>query len=190
VLAAARGLGPNFFLFAVSVSFLPIVLIGQIIWAVHTRRVRLPVGVGLGGFAWLLYVWADLLGLGRLDDSYNLALAYAVLLFGIGLMVESRLRPKRWITFLSERSYEIYLLHGVVLFPALDLLVRWMPFGVALPVGLALMMGATELVYRLVDRPGRRLGSLIARRLPGPGGVRSPVPARESAPAPAHIMQR
>lgn len=182
VVAASRSLGANFFLFSVCTSFLPIILIGQIIWAVHSGRVRLPLGFALGVVAWLEYVWADWLGLGRQNNAYNLALAYAVLLFGIGLMVERRLRSRQWITFLSERSYEIYLLHGAVLFPALDLLTRWVPFLVALPVGLLIMMGVVEVVYQVVDRPARRLGGMLARRLPGPRKpARRPAPVRPRA---------
>lgn len=94
--------------------------------------------------------------------SSGLALGYAVLLFGIGMLVESRLRPRKWITFLAERGYESYLLHGVVLFPAIDLLGRRLPFRYALPIAVLLTIGAVELVYRLVDRPSRRL---VARRI-------------------------
>jgi peptidoglycan/LPS O-acetylase OafA/YrhL len=163
VLAAAHTLDAGFRPFAVTVSFLPVIIIGQLAWAVRSRRVRVRVGVAFGAACWLLYVAASLMGLGRSDDSYNLALAYAVLLFAIGLMVEPRIRPSRWITFLADRSYEIYLLQCVVLFPALDFLVRSVPFGVALPVALLVMMGVVEVVYRLVDRPVRRLAGRLTR---------------------------
>jgi peptidoglycan/LPS O-acetylase OafA/YrhL len=78
-----------------------------------------------GAVALALYSSADLLHLGRVDGSNDIALAYAIALFVIGMPVEPRLRPRRWISYLSERGYAIYLLHGVVLFPLLDLVSRW-----------------------------------------------------------------
>jgi peptidoglycan/LPS O-acetylase OafA/YrhL len=65
------------------------------------------------------------------------------------------LRPARWITFLADRSYAIYLLHGVVLFPLLDLLTPSVPLVIALLVGLVGTAGAVELGYRFVDLPCR-----------------------------------
>jgi peptidoglycan/LPS O-acetylase OafA/YrhL len=166
VIATSRLLGPDYHLFAVSVSFLPAVIVGQIIWAAHTGRIRMWVAGACGVVAWALYIAAELLDLGRANGSYDIALAYAIVLFVAGLLLEPRLRPQRWITFLSDRGYAIYLLHGVVLFPLLDLLMRYVPLAVALPVGLAVTLVVVELAYRYVDRPGRRLRGTRQPALP------------------------
>jgi peptidoglycan/LPS O-acetylase OafA/YrhL len=157
VLATSRVLGPDYHLFAVSVSFLPAVFVGQIVWAARAGRIRMWVAGLYGALAWALYIAAELLDLGRVNGSYDIALAYAIVLFIVGLLVEPRMRPARWITFLADRSYAIYLLHGVVLFPVLDLLTRYLPLLLALVVGLAVTLGVVELGHRFVEVPCRRL---------------------------------
>ncbi|HEX5407045.1 MAG TPA: acyltransferase [Pseudonocardiaceae bacterium] len=157
LLATSRVLGPDYHLFAVTVSFLPAVIIGQVCWAARAGRITRWVACAYGVLAWALYIAAELLDLGRSNGSYDIALAYAIVLFVVGMLVEPRLRPRRWITFLADRGYAIYLLHGVVLFPLLDVLTRYVPLLVALLVGLAVTLGVVELAYRFVDVPSRRM---------------------------------
>ena len=77
----------------------------------------------------------------RQDDSYNVALAFAFLLFLIGLLAEPRLRQRAIWTRLSERSYSLYLLHGVIAFPVLDALY---PNGLALRSSAILLPAQTS----------------------------------------------
>ncbi|HEX7662247.1 MAG TPA: acyltransferase [Pseudonocardiaceae bacterium] len=186
-----RAFGPNFFLFAVSVSFLPIILIGQIIWAAHARRIPVWAAVVFTVLAWAIFVTADMLHMGRINDSYDLALGYALLLFCAGLLAEPKLRTLRWAAYLSERSYSIYLLHGVILFPFLDQLSRFMPVLVALPVGLLATLAVVEVTYRLVEHPSHRLGSLLARKIPRrrPHVVETPVVPVIEVPVPSDNEQ-
>ncbi|HEY8373818.1 MAG TPA: acyltransferase family protein [Pseudonocardiaceae bacterium] len=160
----ARDLGANFFLLAVSVSFIPIIVIGQVIWAAQHKRIPLWAAGPMGAAAWCLYVWADLRDMGRLDASYNLALAYAVLFFGLGLFAENRLRERTVWYWLSERTYSIYLLHGLVAFPVLDALGPHLPFSLAALGAVVATFGAVELCYRYVERPSH----LLARKLSRP----------------------
>jgi peptidoglycan/LPS O-acetylase OafA/YrhL len=160
-IVAARAWGADFFLFAVLVSFLPIFTVGRVLWAIHTGTLRLRWGIALGAVAWTLYVLADRLQFGRLNSAYELAFAYALLLFCVGLAVEPKLRPNRVFSQIAQRSYSIYLLHGVVLFPALDLLSGPLNLSVALPIALAITAAAVEACHRLIERPCRNL----ARRL-------------------------
>jgi peptidoglycan/LPS O-acetylase OafA/YrhL len=44
-----------------------------------------------------------------------------------------------------------------VLFPLLDLLIRFLPLVVALPIGLAVTLGVAELAHRFVELPARRI---------------------------------
>lgn len=161
VLTMCRAFGPEFTGFAALASFLPAIVVGQIIWTVRSHRLTLWQGIGMGGLAWLVYVAAGKLDLDRANDAYNLALAYAVLLFGIGLVLEPRLRPVRWISLLADRSYEIFLLQAAVLFPVLDLLFNRVPFGLALLAGLVALAAAVEIVHRLVSLPSRRLAVFL-----------------------------
>jgi peptidoglycan/LPS O-acetylase OafA/YrhL len=155
--------GPSWSLFAVNVSYLPIPIIGQIIWAGYSRRIQ-PWLTGLFlAMAWSLYVLADIIDVGRIDSSYNLALAVAVLCFLVGLFAEPRLRERRFWTALSERSYSLYLLHGLAAFVTLDLLRPHMPFALALVVAVAATFGVVELSYRFVEKPSHGLARRFSR---------------------------
>ncbi|GDY31152.1 hypothetical protein GTS_27850 [Gandjariella thermophila] len=164
VMLMTRGVaGPSWALFAVNVSYLPIPIMGQIIWAGYSRRIRPWLAGVFLALAWSLYVLADILGLGRIDPSYNLALAVAVLFFLVGLFAEPRLRQRRFWTGLSERSYSLYLLHGLIAFVTLDLLRPHVPFAVALVAAVAATFGMVELSYRFVEQPSHRLARRFSR---------------------------
>ncbi|GAB2998725.1 hypothetical protein GCM10027184_62960 [Saccharothrix stipae] len=177
VMMSAREFGASWALFAVNVSYLPIPIIGQIIWATTSKRVPLWLGGTYVGIAWALYVLAERLELGRLDTSYNLALAFALLCFMAGYFAEPRLKERRiWIA-LSERSYSIYLLHGLVAFVALDLMRPTVPLLLAIPLAVALTFGVVELSYRFVEKPSHALARRLSRK---PAPTPEPEPAAEA----------
>jgi peptidoglycan/LPS O-acetylase OafA/YrhL len=178
VLMTRKVAGPSWALFAVNVSYLPIPIMGQIIWAGYSRRIKPWLAGVFLAVAWSLYVLADVLGMGRIDSSYNLALAVAVLFFLLGLFAEPRLRQRRFWTGLSERSYSLYLLHGLIAFVALDLLRPHLPFAVALVVAVAATFGVVELSYRFVEKPSHRLARRFSRgRAVPPSTVDAPADA-------------
>lgn len=175
VLTARQG-GPHWFLFAVSFSYLPVLLLGQIVWAVWSRRIPLWAGGALGATSWLLYVWAGGRDMGRIDDAYELTVVLALLLFVVGVLAEPALRLRRPVAFLADRSYSIYLLHGLVAFPVMDLLVRALPSPLAVAGGLLVIVVTADLSYRLVERPSQRLARTLLgqRRSGGPGDPDGP----------------
>lgn len=164
VLMSRREFGASWALFAVNVSYLPIPLIGQIIWATTAKRIPLWAGGVFFGIAWSLYVLADHLKMGRLDTSYNLALMVAVLCFFVGLFAEPRLRERQVWTALSERSYSIYLLHGLVLFGLLSLMRPSWPLWLAMPLAIVGLAVVVEVSYRLVEKPSHVLARKLSRR--------------------------
>lgn len=160
----ARSFGDSYFLFAVAASYLPALLLGQCIWALWTGRVPSWAGLLLCGGCWGLYVLGDIWQLGRLNTSYNLTLALAAILFAVLLLAEPRLRPHRVVTVLADRSYSLYLLHGVLAFPIMALLYPHVPSVLAVLAGALVTAGGVELSYRYVERPSQRLArQLLAR---------------------------
>lgn len=158
--------GPDYHAFVVNVAYLTIPLMGQALWAGWTKRVP-PWAAGLFVLvAWALFRWSGDLDI---DPDYiprPLPVGYAFALLLIGLLAERKLvRRKVWIA-LSERSYSIYLLHGVVAFPVMHLLIDRLPLWATLTVGLATTAAAVELSYRFVERPSHDLGRRLARRRP------------------------
>jgi peptidoglycan/LPS O-acetylase OafA/YrhL len=170
----ARSFGASFFLFAVSVSFLPVLLVGQTIWAVWSGRIPLWAGCGFGVVASAMYVWAAHLSMGRIDDAYCSTFAFGTLLFLVGLLAEPRLRRNRVVSYFADRSYSIYLVHGVFAFPVMLALYPVLPLPVCLLAGLGATVAAAEVTYRFVEVAGQRLARRLTRRyrpLPAHGPV-------------------
>lgn len=163
VLMSRSELNESYSLFAANVSFLPILIIGQIIWATTTRRIPLWAGGIFGATAWSLYVLAGIVGIHRIDNSYNLAVAIAVLCFLVGLFAEERLKQRRFWVALSERTYSIYLLHGLCLYVVLHALSD-VPFTIGLIAALAATALLVEISYRLVEAPSHKLARHLSRR--------------------------
>ena len=164
-LATHAAFGPTWRLAVVGLSFVTLPVIGQLIWAVWTGRIRLPFGVGLGLAAWLLFLTADLVGVGDYDDAYRAATVIGIALVVLGLLAEGRLRARAGWARLSDRVYSLYLLHGVVMFVVLDALHPHVPLWAAIIGALVATAGGVECAYRLVERPSHQLGRRLARRL-------------------------
>jgi peptidoglycan/LPS O-acetylase OafA/YrhL len=165
VLASAP-LGPSWLRFAVNVGYLPALLLGQVCWAVWSRRIRPWVGVVLGGLAWFEYLWAEAPGLGRQATVYlyNVNLALGLAVFVAFLTVQRRMRPVRWIGWLADRSYSLYLLHGLLAVVVMNALSPTIGYPGAVVAGLVVTMLGVEIGHRLVERPSMRLARRIARR--------------------------
>jgi peptidoglycan/LPS O-acetylase OafA/YrhL len=192
VVLLARSFGASFFLFAVSVSFLPVLLVGQTIWAVWSGRIPLWAGLIFGVVASAIYIWAANLSMGRIDDAYCSTFAFATLLFLVGLLAEPRLRRNRIVSYFADRSYSIYLLHGVLAFPVMLALYPVLPLPVCLLAGLGATLAAVEITYRFVEVTGQRLARRLTRRYRplrahGPvvwqGGARRATRAHHAGPA-------
>lgn len=167
VMATAHLAGASYFLFAQNTSYLPALLLGQIVWAAWSRRIPLWMAVVFGAGAWTEYVWAGLPGLGRDDAAFDHNLAFGLVIFVLAVLVEPRLRPVRWIGYLADRSYSLYLLHGLLAFAAMNLLYPRIGFPIALVVGVGVTVLGADASYRWVERPGMRLARRLARRWAG-----------------------
>ncbi|RJQ90649.1 acyltransferase [Amycolatopsis panacis] len=181
VLMSRSQFGPSWSLFAVNVSYLPVMIIGQTIWATTSKRIPLWTGALFGGCAWSLYVLADIIDVGRVDTSYNLAMAFAVICFLMGMFAEDKLKQRKIWTALSERSYSIYLLHMLVTFVLLQLLRPAVPLPIALLIVIPVVFGVVEISYRFVERPSHALARRLSHK---PKTPPNPEPAHEPKPEP------
>ena len=161
--------GPSYAQFAFSMSLTTLPIIGQIIWAGYNKRIHGWVAAGYIAVAWWMFVWAQKNDVGHIEAGYPTAVTLAILLFLVGLFGESHLRERRMWTFLSERTYSIYLMHGVTVFVVLDALYGSIPLWIAMAIALAVTAGAVEVSYRLVERPSISLGRSLVRGLGGSG---------------------
>lgn len=162
------------------------VVLGQVVWAVWTRRLRLWAGAGLGLGCWVVFLWGDALGYGRRDDSYPLTLCVALLIMITLVLAEQHVRPHPVVSWLSSRSYCTYLLHQTVLFAVLTATAGWSRWPAVL-LALGCTFVAVELLHRGVERPaGRVTSALLGRRQDPPerppGESPSAAPAASGAP--------
>jgi peptidoglycan/LPS O-acetylase OafA/YrhL len=160
----ARDFGGNVFLIAVSLSFLPVLLLGQICWAVWNNRIRFRYGALMGIAAWLIFVWAGNRDMGRLDHGYDSAVCIAALIFVALLLAEDHLRPTRAVSYLADRSYSIYLIHWFVALPVMAYLYPHVPAWLAIIAAIAATLGVVELSYRGIERPSQRLARYLTRK--------------------------
>lgn len=184
VMMSRSQLNASYSLFAVNVSYLPAMMIGQIIWATTKQKIPLWTGGVFGATAWSLYVLADVIDVGRIDSSYNLSLAVAVLFFMMGYFAEPKLRQWPFWTAMSERSYSLYLLHMLVSFVVLQLLRPVMPFPIAAIIAIAAVFGVVELSYRYVEQPSHALARRLSHRDRAPRPDPEPSPESPAQPSP------
>lgn len=169
VIALARSFGPGFFLFASTVSYLPYLVAGQLIYfALYARTLSpglfaaLLLGVYAVLVAGLRTIHVDFLPIG---NSYlsSFVLALAVFLAGLGL--NGRIRPSRVVKYLADTSYSLYLFHGIVGFFVLAHLSNAIGYPLALAAALVGVMAVVAVLHRSVERPVLEWGRRMARRL-------------------------
>jgi peptidoglycan/LPS O-acetylase OafA/YrhL len=190
----ARSFGPGFFLLSVSVSYVPLLLLGHVVYLVHQRGLDWRLGVGLGGAAWVVFVW----GIERTqplfltpEQSYGSSVSVALLLVLGALVLEGKVRMWRPMDIVAKRSYSLYLVHGPIGLSVLAVLwaegvaYRW-----ALVAALAAVAIGTEVLYRTLERPSITWArALTTSKVPPPGPA--PVePPPDQAPALAPAEQQ
>jgi peptidoglycan/LPS O-acetylase OafA/YrhL len=182
VLITHAELGASYHAFAVNMAYVLMPIAGQVIWAAWQRKIAPWLAAGYLVVCWCLFVWAAKL---TIDPDYvprPFPFAVAIVLFLLGLFAEERLRGREVWTALSDRTYSIYLLHGVIGFPVMTVLFDQVPVWLTLLAGAASTALGVEFAYRLIERPSHQLG----RRLSQPAKPAEPAkPAAPAKPAPA-----
>ncbi|HEX2133934.1 MAG TPA: acyltransferase, partial [Actinophytocola sp.] len=164
LLITYRAFGEEYRAFVINMTYTLIPIMGQVIWAAWSRRIPAWLAGVFVTVAWLLFVWAGHL---EIDPNYiprAFPVGFALMLFLIGLFAEPHLRQRRFWTELSERTYSIYLVHGVVAFPLLHLLFDRLPVWLTFLIAVAATALVAELSYRFVERPSHNLARRLSRR--------------------------
>jgi peptidoglycan/LPS O-acetylase OafA/YrhL len=184
VICQRGAFGPDFSLFATVVSYVPILVMGQVIyWWLQAKRLSWPWGFAYLGAAWGVFLFgvrAIHPEFAPAANSYAISVAYALLLFVALLNV--RLPEGRIVRFLSDTSYSVYLLHGLLGEQLLMLLIRHhMPVTLAIAVAAAASLAASWATLRLVERPTQRLARAVTRDRQRPPVIRANGSSRRSA---------
>lgn len=168
--------GTSFFLFAVSLSYVPFLITGQIVYFVWSGRIRLWEGaiffaanyfvliVGLHDVTKTFYV---------ATNSYGVSFMYALGLFLGLLFLGNRLRVPRPLPFIADISYSLYLYHGQVGILVLAIMYPHVAYPPALLFALLVVAIVSIASWYVVERPSQRAArSILAHgplRLRGSG---------------------
>ncbi len=174
VFIVTRGqFGPDYFLVAVNMSYIPFLVVGQTFYFGFYRRIlslREMALIIVGCFGILLY------GISAIspeflptNNSYLINFVYACGIFYAFWKLNSRLHRGRTIRFLAASSFTVYLTHGVLGFAAFSLLHSQYGMRVAVAGAVAVTAVGASIIHVFIERPVLRLGRRIAsltRRLP------------------------
>jgi exopolysaccharide production protein ExoZ len=141
------------------------IVLGQVIWLVWTKKAPVWAGFLLGLACWLVFNWGDSIGYGRYDDAFVLTLTLAALLVILAVVASHRVPRLRVVTYLSSRSYAVYLVHQTIAFTVLAQLWPDVPSSVAVAAAITVTLVVAELVHRAVERPFAKLATSLTRRV-------------------------
>jgi len=135
-------------------AFLPVLCIGQLISLVRNRHVSAPVGIAVGAANFMLFVWA-----GKLGEYFHTGTSHPrTLLLVIGVVILAmtaggRISRSAVVRGWSARTYAIYLLHPLCIYPLMDWMVPDLGPDVSLVTALAVLAAVNEVFHRYLEMP-------------------------------------
>jgi exopolysaccharide production protein ExoZ len=165
----ARQFGPSFFLFAASVTYLPLLLIGQATYFVWSKQLA-PYWLGVSAIGnYFLFIY----GIQSIhpefyppENSYAISSIYGYLIFLLLLLLNARLTIPKVLGFYSKISYSLYLYHAVSGHLVLGILYPFIGYVPALLCALAAVTGLSYLSWRYVEIPSQQLARSVLRQFP------------------------
>lgn len=162
----SRSVNPNFFLLAVSISYIPIIILGQILYYWWSKQIGLVNAVSFFIVAYLEFIW----GVKKLNpqfysisNSYSLSLFYGILIFAALMMNNRILSMPPIIKFFENISYSLYLYHGLVGLTFLTLTQMLIPYSYALFFAIVLTFLVSYASYLFVEYPSQKLARMIVK---------------------------
>jgi len=164
VVGAARQFDDNFFLFAATVAYLPVLVVGQTLyWWLYAGRLNRIAALSYLALCYTTYMFGlNTIHSGFLPvgNSYLITVVYCVGLF-VAFM-HTPLRKSRLVSFLANTSYSVYLLHGTIGIATMLFLVNYLPASLALAGAATATLVCSWLTYLCVEGPCNRLARTIA----------------------------
>jgi exopolysaccharide production protein ExoZ len=139
------------------VAYFPLLAIGQTIALAYLGRVHRYTAVALGGVLFLLWVWVDRVGGFTFQGAAQPRTVMFMLLVLLVLMrVRGPVTSSRFVKAFAARTYAVYLVHLICLYPIMDALVPRVGEETAVLVGLVAIGLVAELGYRFIEMPADR----------------------------------
>lgn len=161
VVVTARKFGDSYFLFAASMAYVPLLLMGSTLFLRRVAGLGLFATLALLAANYLVFVHAvrsihtDFLPMG---NSYLVSAAYALTLFVLCL----DLGAPRALKLVGDWSYSLYLLHGTVGFLLVQQALATGAGAIAPYAASAVCIAFSWLMYRFIERPSISLGKRLA----------------------------
>ena len=164
-----RSFGNTFFLFVVSISYVPFLISGQLLYLLQTKKINslffvtgTIATIALAIYGIKTYHPRYL----QPDNSYMVTFFYCYTIFCISALFSSRIQSNVIARFFENISYSLYLYHGLVCFSILDLLSpyidnHWLKVLIALAGGFLVSWWS----YAYVERSAQNAGRWIIARL-------------------------
>lgn len=94
---------------------------------------------------------------------------YGLAIFGAAYAARDWFRPVRWLDFLADVSFPLYLIHSVLGYSVMTFTVRVLGFSYmpALAAALVVAISLAWAMHRIVERPSLAFGKRMAGRLQG-----------------------
>jgi peptidoglycan/LPS O-acetylase OafA/YrhL len=163
-----RDFGNTFFLFTVSISYVPFLITGQLLYFLQ----RGMIGRNFFLTATVVALAVAIFGIKSYhprylaaDNSYLVTFVYCYVIFCFAAIYSSRIQSNQFTTFFEKISYSLYLYHGLVSFAILDFLTphidnHWLRIGISLAAGFSVSWWS----YRYVEEPAQQLSRWIIKR--------------------------
>jgi peptidoglycan/LPS O-acetylase OafA/YrhL len=164
VIINSRRLGDNFFLFSVAMSYVPYLLMGQLLYYVENQR------ISFGKFALLTILNYYIIVKGIISinsnfylstNSYGVTFIYSYFIFIIAMISNKWLRENNMVTslsYISKISYSLYLIHGTIGFFLLDFLMPRIGYSLAFLLTVSIVIFCSHWTYRLIEKPSQEFG--------------------------------
>ncbi len=153
--------GESYFVLVVTLSYVPILFIGQAIYFRWSNRCSTLTSGALitasaGEFILGTHLIQPQMLQANADGSYAVSMAYAIAIFVFVLILNNRLYFPRFLEMIADSSYSLYLLHPVVGFYVLDVLTPHMPLTLSILIATIVSIVVAFLSHKFIEEPSRK----------------------------------
>ena len=161
----SRSLGNNFFLFSVSLAYLPILAVGSLFYLYESKAISFRFVVFGVLLSWIIFlkatfnIYPQFIAISI--DSYPISVVFAFFTFGFCYVIRNKLRSPRIITWIALSSYSIYLWHGVIALPLQGILLPFLGFPFSLIISLIMLILISTISYNYIEKPCLRFAKKL-----------------------------
>jgi len=167
ILLNSRELGDTFFLFSVSMSYLPYLISGIFIYLYYDKKISSSIFLISMAMNFSLIIFSiktiqpDFL---VINNSYLLSYIYGLVIAGLFLANEKKLTAPRIVVFYNNISYSFYLYHGVIGFFIVDACYKYIGLWSVLVAFLAVSL-ISFISYKTIEIPMSNFCKILLRRI-------------------------